>query len=54
METQTNITSAPQLALNDLVLTLKVIDFCSERGAFKGTELTLIGGLRDRLATFID
>jgi hypothetical protein len=33
---------------------LQVIDVCSERGAFKGAELTDVGILRDKLYAFIE
>ena len=41
------------LALNDLIMVVNVIDLCSKRGAFEGTELEAVGGLRGRLVTFI-
>lgn len=50
---ENNSNNAPQLPLNDLELTVELIDLCSARGAFRGTELTLVGGLRDRLAAFL-
>lgn len=48
-----NNNTSPQLPLNDLELTVELIDLCSARGAFRGTELTLVGGLRDRLSAFL-
>lgn len=44
----------PSISINDLNLSLQVIDVCSERGAFKGAELTDIGILRDKLYAFIE
>lgn len=46
--------NAPSITINDLNLSLQVIDICSERGAFKGAELTDIGILRDKLYAFIE
>jgi|SaaInlV_165m_DNA_1040744.scaffolds.fasta_scaffold00745_22 hypothetical protein len=43
-----------QLGLNELAGAIKIIDVCSERGAFKGPELEEVGRLRGRLAQFID
>ena len=44
----------PSININDLNLSLQVIDICSERGAFKGSELKDIGILRDKLYAFIE
>ena len=44
----------PSISINDLNLSLQVIDICSERGAFKGAELKDIGILRDKLYAFIE
>ena len=44
----------PSININDLNLSLQVIDICSERGAFKGAELTDVGILRDKLYAFIE
>lgn len=46
---------APQaeLRLNDLAAMVQIIDICSKRGAFEGSELELIGQVRGRLAAFL-
>jgi hypothetical protein len=44
---------APSISLNDFVVVVNVIDACSQRGAFKGEELTAVGQLRDKFAAFI-
>ena len=44
----------PSISINDINLALQVIDVCSERGAFKGSELKDIGILRNRLYDFIE
>ena len=42
------------LGLNDLVAIVKIIDVASERGAFKGAELSSVGAVRDKVAAFVD
>lgn len=42
-----------QLSLNEIAGAVKVIDICSERGAFKGPELAEVGALRGQLASFL-
>lgn len=44
---------ATQLSLNDFALVVNVIDACTERGAFKGNELSSIGQLREKFVAFI-
>jgi hypothetical protein len=51
--------TAPQqaptgLTIQDLTLTLQVIQVASSRGAFKADELTAIGGLYDRIFKFLE
>ena len=43
-----------QLALNDFVLAVSIIDACTERGAFKGNELLVVGKLRETFSNFVD
>jgi hypothetical protein len=45
--------AAPQLSLNDLAAVVQMIDVVSRRGAFEGSELTVIGALRGRFEAFI-
>jgi hypothetical protein len=45
--------AAPQLGLNDLAAAIQIIDVCSKRGAFEGAELETVGGVRGRLAAFV-
>ena len=42
------------ISLNDIVNVVSLIDIVSSRGAFKGTELTSVGTIRDKLALFIE
>jgi hypothetical protein len=49
-----NMPEAPQLNIGDLVSMVKIIDACSERGAFKGNEMGSVGAVRDRIAAFAE
>ena len=54
-ETTQAETSAPTgLTIQDLTLTLQVIQVATSRGAFKADELTAIGGLYDRVFKFLE
>lgn len=50
----TATTDQAGLTINDLTLTLQVIQVATSRGAFKADELTPIGGLYDRLFKFLE
>lgn len=41
------------LSLQDISACVQIIDVVSERGAIKGNELQAVGGLRDKLVTFL-
>jgi hypothetical protein len=43
----------PGLSLQDLSSVIQIIDLCSQRGAFQGSELEAVGGLRGRLQAFV-
>ncbi len=45
---------APQLSFADIGAIVSVIDICSKRGAFEGTELEQVGMLRRRVTAFLD
>tara|TARA_R110002153_G_scaffold95673_9_gene229572 strand:- start:1904 stop:2161 length:258 start_codon:yes stop_codon:yes gene_type:complete len=49
-----NMPEAPQLNIGDLMSIIKIIDACSERGAFKGNEMGSVGAVRDRIAAFAE
>jgi hypothetical protein len=49
MTEQTNI----NLTLQDLATVVNVIDVCSQRGAFKGEELSVVGQLREKFAAVV-
>lgn len=42
------------LTLGDIGAIVSIIDICSKRGAFEGSELETVGALRSRVAAFID
>ena len=50
---QSDASSNPNLNIADLVNVLQIIDTCSNRGAFRANELSSVGGLYDRLNTFL-
>ena len=46
-------TEGEGLSLQDLASVVQVIDLCSQRGAFQGSELEAVGGLRGRIQAFV-
>lgn len=42
-----------QLTPNDLSLVVTIIDVCSQRGAFKGDELSAVGAVRQKFADLV-
>ena len=53
-QTTTETPEAPGLTIQDLTLTLQVVQVATSRGAFKADELSAVGGLYDRLFKFLD
>lgn len=47
-------TEKPNLQLSDLVLALQTIQAVSQRGAIRADEMTVVGGLHDRLFAFLE
>lgn len=45
--------AAPNIQISDLENVVKIIDAASERGAFKGSELSAVGSVRDKIASFL-
>ena len=41
------------LSLGDIGAIVSIIDICSKRGAFEGSELETVGGLRNRISAFL-
>lgn len=46
--------TTPQITVVDLQNILQVIDVAATRGAFRGNELTSVGSVRDKLASFLE
>lgn len=43
-----------KLNVNDMAIMINIIDLAAERGGvFKGNDLTVVGDLRERLASFV-
>lgn len=53
MSEENKTAEAPQLGLGDLAAVIQVIDVCSKRGAFEGSELESVGAVRGRIAAFV-
>ena len=52
--TDTQATETPvQLQLQDLLLSAQVIQLASQRGAIKAEEMEAVGGLYNRIVTFL-
>jgi hypothetical protein len=43
-----------QLSLQDIATMAQIVDLCSKRGAFEGSELEAVGGLRNRIVKFLE
>lgn len=41
------------ITLQDLNVVISIIDVCSERGAFKGNELMVVGQIREKISAFV-
>ena len=41
------------IGIQDIANAVQIIDIVTERGAIKGGELSSVGGVRDRLAAFV-
>jgi hypothetical protein len=53
-EAQQEGTPVVQLSLADIAAAVQIIDITTTRGAFEGSEIESVGGVRNRLAEFID
>ena len=45
---------APTITVTDIAAMLRIIDTAAERGAFRGEELTAVGSVRDKAASFVN
>jgi hypothetical protein len=52
MENQTQ-TQSTQITVADLDALRSIVDVATQRGAFKGAELTQVGAVYDKLSTFL-
>lgn len=53
-EEATNQAEQAGLSLQDIATSVQIIDICSKRGGFEGSELEAVGGLRSRLMAFLE
>ena len=53
-ENTNNEAQPPVVNIGDLSAVLRIIDVVTERGSFKGPELSSVGALRDKIAAFVD
>jgi hypothetical protein len=54
MSEETQEAQPPEVNVGDFGAILQIIDVASTRGAFKGAELSSVGGIRDRVAAFVE
>ena len=47
-------TEQVQLSLQDISTMVQIIDLSSKRGGFEGPELEAVGGLRNRIVSFLN
>ena len=56
VEEQVQQTDAPEdtsISLNDLQVLSNIVDLATQRGAFRGNELSQVGQVFDKLSTFL-
>ena len=51
--TEETTAAGPGLSLQDLASVIQIIDLCSSRGAFQGSEMEAVGALRGRFQAFV-
>ena len=42
------------ISIQDVANAVAIIDICVKRGAIEGSELTAVGGVRDKLSAFVE
>jgi hypothetical protein len=47
------MTNSDKISLQDFAAVINIIDVCSQRGAFKGEELFLVGQVREKFSRFV-
>ena len=50
---QPQATAPDSISLNDLQLLMNIVDLSTQRGAFRGNELTQVGAVYDKLNAFL-
>ena len=50
---QTDAPEDTSISLNDLQVLSNIVDLATQRGAFRGNELTQVGAVFDKLSTFL-
>lgn len=45
---------AVNITLQDIAIVISIIDVCVKRGAVEGSELTVVGSIRDKFAAFVE
>jgi hypothetical protein len=53
VEGATDAQAPESISLMDLQTLLQIVDLASQRGAFRGAELTQVGAIFDKLSTFL-
>jgi hypothetical protein len=53
-ENTTDTNAAPSLQLQDLVVLLQTIQVTAQRGAIRADEMSLVGGVYERLFAFLE
>lgn len=52
--TQSQEVQTPEINVGDLTAVLQLINVVTERGAFRGAELSSVGAIHDRVKAFVD
>lgn len=52
-ESSISTENRPNISLRDLVLMVQIIQECTKRGSWTAEELSSVGGLYDRLTSFL-
>lgn len=42
------------ITLQDIAVAVSIIDVCVKRGAVEGSELSVVGSIRDKFAAFVE
>lgn len=53
VNTDENTVTDSSISLNDLQTLANIVDLASQRGAFRGNELTQVGAVFDKLSSFL-